>query len=494
MKRLLALVLILAATQASAQFVKQKLIVPPRFLPLYDSSRTIMLPAEYQIQVFYAGSPFVRPRFMAMGPNNTIYIADLTPGRIYAIEDTNRDGVADTARLASMVVDSAHSLAFHDNALYVAIPDGVRKFRDTDHDGFYETEDPFISGIGATGVYNHFTRTVLFDTLSRCVYLGVGASCNACRESDTERAAILRFNLDGSGKSIYASGLRNPLGLAINPVNSKLWCANADRDGLSDSTPPEIITSVTPSGFYGWPFAYGTGQWDNFQARPEYTAMLPITASDSARVASMTVGDLQLVAHCTPMAIMFYRDPRIYIKPPPQTALVAIHGSSPGGRSIAVGYKVIQLTFDDAGRLDSTSDFLTGFLTDSINYKFWGRPCGLVQDSAGDIYLSSDLGIPAIYRICLRNSSSVGSPKPLPASISVYPNPASDLISVSLPSNLVDAHSRLQLLDALGRTIRQIQFDRSPISIDVHDIANGQCFLRVVGGESSITCPIVIAK
>src|SRR5207244_13321312 len=136
--------------------------------------------------------------------------------------ENDQDGIADTALVVTPPVDTAHSLAFYNDTLYVAEPSRVRKFIDTDHDGYYETEQPFITGIGASGVYNHFTRTIVIDTIAKYIYLSVGASCNVCREQDSERAAILRFNLDGTGRSVYASGLRNALGLAVNPSDGRL--------------------------------------------------------------------------------------------------------------------------------------------------------------------------------------------------------------------------------------------------------------------------------
>ncbi|MEP7235684.1 MAG: T9SS type A sorting domain-containing protein [Ignavibacteriota bacterium] len=494
---LFLLVAALFSTVASAQLVEQRVIVPLQFQSFVDTGKKVFLPPDYEISVYFAGT-LKRPRFMALGSKNTICVADMGGKQIVALPDENHDGIADSAIVIAPPVDTAHSIAYYNGALYVAQPSKVRKFLDKDGDGFFETEESFITGIGDTGYYNHYTRTILFDTIGKHIYLSVGASCNACREGDPERASILQFNLDGSGRRIYATGLRNALGLAVNPENGKLWAANADRDFLSDEVPPEIITSITDGGFYGWPLAYADKVWDDFSSGAEYRSMLPILASDSLLVNSMNISDIQIPAHITPMGIIFYDDPRTYIQAPPLTAFVAVHGSSPNGKKTAIGYKVMQFVYDKQKLSWSTSDFLRGFLTDSVNYSYWGRPCGIIQDTTGDIFLSSDVGIPAIYRIHLRDQIGVKPATQLSASLCLFPNPVTNsaIISYSISSR---QYVTLELIDQLGRIIRTIRSETEDegarsIPISLTDLTPGMYYLRLHSLNGIRTQKIVLRK
>jgi glucose/arabinose dehydrogenase len=494
MKLTALLLSIIFLSSASAQLDEKKVIVPPQFRSVIDTNKTLSIPNEYEISVFYAGN-LKRPRFLAHGPKNTVYVADMNAGNILALPDADHNGIADSAIVVCSGLDTAHSLAFYHDTMYVAEPTRIRKFIDNNGDGIYETELPFITGIGATGPYNHFTRTILIDTIGKHIYVSVGASCNACRESDTERGTILQFNLDGSGRKVFASGLRNALGLAMNPDNNELWAANADRDNLGDEIPPEIITSVHQNNFFGWPFAYGAKQWVDFQSAPEYQAMLPVTAADSVRVNAMREADIFLPAHSTPMAMIFYDDPRTYIQAPPLTAFVAVHGSSPGGRKVGLGYKVIELVYDKFAATWSTSDFLTGFLTDSINYTYWGRPCGLVQDSSGDIFLSTDAGIPAIYRIHLTDQNAVKNNTVVRPSLKIFPNPAA---SSAIITYALDHYQniKLELVDQLGKVIRIIangneEAGEKNISFPTQELPEGIYYLRLEKEGSTISTKFI---
>jgi glucose/arabinose dehydrogenase len=450
------LLLLFASTAASQGLQEQDLIVADKFKSIYPGGKKILVDGQYQISVFAAGAPLVRPRFMA-SQGKVVYIADMKANHIIAMPDNDGNGVCDTMFFATPAVDSAHSLAIWGDTMYVAEPSRIRKFVDTDKDGFFESEIPFITGIHSTGPYNHFTRTIVLDTINKLIYLSVGASCNACRESNSDRATILQFSLDGSSRTIYAKGLRNALGLALDPELGTLWAANADRDGLGDNVPPEIITSIKPGGFYGWPYAYGDHQWVDFNASADYQALLPITSTDSVLVSAMPLADIFVESHTTPMGILFYNDPRVYIQPPPKTIFLARHGSSPAGRTTALGYDVLRFQFDLQGTPHWNRDTLvSGFLTDTVNYQYWGRPCGIIQDttSSKSIYLSSDAGIAAIYRISLKDFNSVRKTTDLLSfNISCFPNPTTGKTRIIVSSG---AHRNVSVAfyDEAGHSVR----------------------------------------
>jgi glucose/arabinose dehydrogenase len=464
MNRILLLLLLITSTALAQsptedlQLHRVKLEGTARFDSLYAGIDSVWLPEGFGIQVFHAGMQV--PRFMAWSPDGVLHVAEMGAQRIIALPDRDHDGVADTLITVATSVDSAHSIAFHEGALYVAEPSRVLRFRDLDSDGIYESRETFIDSIHATGIYNHYTRTILFDERGGKIYLGVGASCNACREEHPERGAILRFDLDGSNRQIYATGLRNPLGLAIDSAG-RLWTTNADRDWLGDDVPPEIVTHVDLGSFHGWPFAYGDHKLVDFTVEaPEYRALLPLTPADQGLIASMQVADLALPAHSTPMGITFPHVDKLPLSWR-GAALVAVHGSSPGGRpGGAVGYNLIRVRYDSAQQRWISGIVLSGFLTDTLGYKYWGRPCGITLDTAGDIYLGSDKGIGAIYRITY-TPPPVISRDPLPLSddaveIHAAPNPARD--GVVLIYELREAGDvSLRVYDHLGRIIGTLE-------------------------------------
>lgn len=495
--KIIILILSLISGTLYAQVSEHTLIVPEKFKTFYKSEYTLTYPSDFRTSVFYVDSNLKRPRFMAVNKHNVLHVADMDAGRIFAIPDKDYDGIGDTLFIASPQVDTAHSLAFLADTMYVAEPSRVRKFIDTDGDGYFETENPFIVGIGAEGPYNHFTRTIIIDSVKRKIYLSVGASCNACRESDPERGTILEFNLDGSGRKVFASGLRNALGLVVDEEFGTLWAANADRDGQGDNAPPEIVTPITESGFYGWPFAYGAGTWVDFTAAPEYQALLPITANDSLLVSSMTTPEITFDAHTTPMGLIFYNDPRIYFQAPPKTLLIARHGSSKSGRAIGQGYDVIRYQWNPVIARWEGDTFVKGFLTDSLNYTYWGRPCGIVQDTASNIYLSSDKGIIAIYRIALADNNHTSEGLSLSNTFKVNPNPSTGSFSIT-GTGLTSKQCNIIMYDALGRLYELEKLIGSeneihclPTSKTIH---SGLYYVSISDGLSRQVLPLVITK
>ena len=361
------------------------------------------------MNVFHAGMK--KPRFFAWNRRGILHVVDMTTENVVALPDRDNDGVADTSYIAAQGVKLAHSLIFVKDTLLVAEPTRVLRFLDRDNDGVYESRSVFLDSIPDGGVFNHYTRTLVYDSTQKAYFLSVGAPCDACRADNPERAAILRFNADGSGRRIFAQGLRNAIGLAIEPATGLLWATNADRNGLGATKPEEIITTVPDGSFHGWPLAYSTTQspdasggtiqtaWSNFQANADYRAMLPIATADSMQVAGMKRAEALLPSRSTPMGIVFCSTPNL----PPlyrNAAFIAVHGSyNADSRPTAAGYNVVMMRRDAASGGFILNDFLTGFLTDAAQYKYWGRPCGIGFSPQGDLYVSSDWDIAGMYRI-----------------------------------------------------------------------------------------------
>ncbi len=477
------LFLIFFVTVSQAQLIPRELSVAPQFQSHYDSARTLNLPKGFSINVFYVGA-LERPRYMAFDESGVLYVADMGAKHIFALPDKNGDGIADTIISATPIVDSAHSLVFYHQAMYVAEPTRIRKFRDTNHDGYFETEDSFIVNIPSRGPYDHYTRTIVLDSINKYFYVNVGASCNACRETDSERATILRYNLDGTGKLIIASGLRNALGLAIEPTTNALWTTNADRDNLGDDIPPEIITKIDSGHFYGWPYAYGGGVFVNPTSDPEYQNLLPFTAIDSAKVATMNEPKITIEAHSTPMSILFVRNNNFH-NSILLDGLIAIHGSAKGGRTVGVGYKVISIHQKDViSDQWEAQDFLTGFLTDSILYKFWGRPCGLAKDVSDVIYLSCDAGIPAIYRITFDPTEVVRKDEYSNEELIITPNPVENILTIQASSNTLPNAEFIHIYNILGCEVFKQRLSSEQTRLDLSLFPKGEYFVIYKSGTT----------
>ena len=377
---------------AQSELVEKKLLVPGKFQSLFKTEHSIHIPKVFRLSMFYA-SNIAGLRFMQFDPEGRLCVASTSANEVLALSDKDTDGVADTAIVLASNTLGAHSFAFHDSGLYVASRARVMRYSNPDKFGEYQTSTTFIGNIPDSQQENgpnHITRTILFDDVRQKVFLSVGAPCNACREADTDRAAIWELNQDGTGKKIFASGLRNAVGLALDS-NNIIWATVAERNSQSADIPGELVTSIKPDGFYGWPLAFGDHQFENFAATAEYTALLPITRADSLLVKNMQPPDATLPAHCTPLGIAYYRDTTLptYYR---NCFFVAEHGSYNGtdGRLVANGSKIILLR--NISGVWTPEDFITGFLTDSINYKRWARPTGLLFDRKGNFYFASDNG------------------------------------------------------------------------------------------------------
>ena len=370
------------------KLVPVKLDVPAQFKKSMPGNYVLHVPEGYSARVFYAGR-LDKPRFFAWSPDSVLYAANKNSGDIIALPDKNHDGIADTAIVAASGFHLSHDLKFYHDALYVAEERRIMKCMDKNGDGIYETKETFIDNIAAGARQpggGHDTRTIVFDPAKKKMYLSIGSSCNVCRED--YRALIEEYNDDGTRRRSFATGIRNAVGLTLH--NGRLWAANNGSDRQGDNIPPEWIDIVREGGFYGHPFAYAGGVYFDFHAHPNYSALLPLTAEDSARVQSMIYPAALLQAHSAPMAIQF-SNPSF---PPPlrDGAFVVLRGS--WNRSLPTGYKVVFLKFN--GEQDTTAEYVTDVVTgfqpaESSSKAFvWGRPVGLAADLRGNLYLGSD--------------------------------------------------------------------------------------------------------
>ena len=171
----------------------------------------------------------------------------------------------------------------------------------------------------------HVTHTLVFDESNDKLYFHIGSGCDICREDDPERATVIQMNTDGTGRRIYASGLRNAIGLDLHPVTGELWAANSGHNAEGKNLPPEWITPLRDGGFYGWPFAYADKVWTDFSIRRYRNLIFPLTSADSLLVANMDSPAVLIPAHLAPMALHFYEHDQF----PPSTNTLRLSPAAP---------------------------------------------------------------------------------------------------------------------------------------------------------------------
>ena len=254
-------------------------------------------------------------------------------------------------------------------------------------------------GSPALGGAEHVTHTIVFDEANERIYVHQGSSCDLCRERDPERATVLAFNLDGTGRRIFASGLRNAIGLALHPLTGALWATNNghDRDRFPNGRdlPPETIVIVREDGFYGWPLAHGYQAWIDFEVDEYFRSIAPFTRQDTLDVERMPQPVATVAAHTAPMAIHFYTGGQF----PPEYHHQAFVALRAGVRGNDLGHKVMAVFSDPDGQNAQVGDFLTGFRPNPGSNRVWGKPVGLESDAQGVLYVSSDHTTQAVFRV-----------------------------------------------------------------------------------------------
>lgn len=282
---------------------------------------------------------------------------------------------------------SPFGLAFHSGYLYVGNTTSLIRYRYTPGDLTAQGEPEKLLDFPGGG---HTTRNVIFNRAGTKMYVAVGSGSNNSAGEDCRRAAILEFNPDGSGYRVFASGIRNPVGLAWQPGTDTLWTAVNERDNLGDDLVPDYATSVRDGGFYGWPYSYIGPNYD-----PRYQGAFPDL------VKRAIVPDVLLPAHAAALGITFYGGTQF-----PQRyrngGFVALHGS--WNRSTASGYKVVFFPMTN-GRPGPIEDFLSGFVVNDgsggVGIERWGRPVGVTVAPDGSLLVSDDASH-RIWRVRVR--------------------------------------------------------------------------------------------
>lgn len=336
-------------------------VVPPTVPYLH-------LPAGFQATVYATG--LRGPRLITFGPSGALFVAERATGRILALLDPAHQGQATQSVVVASGLDDPTSVVYDHGALYVGEHTRVTRLT-LGADLRATSRQVVVPDLPAGG--GHVTRTVLLGG-DGALYVASGSSCNVCVETDPHRAAVWRYNPDGTGGHVYATGLRNAVGLAVNPWNHQVWATNNGRDELGDNTPPETVYALEADGDFGWPRCHAGTIVDPEFGHPG--------ACDGVIAPLAT-----FQAHMAPLGLAFYPSgtfPDAY-----HGLFVAFHGS--WNRTTPAGYKVMFVPLDAHGNVaGQPRDFATGWLQADGHPS--GRPVGLAVGQDGALYVSDDTG------------------------------------------------------------------------------------------------------
>ena len=375
-----------------APFATEAVGNPPKVASRPDGALPKVLPG-FSVSAFAEG--FKQPRQMKVAPNGDIVLAESGAGRIHVIRATAGAAKAASDDIFAEVAERPYGIAFYPPGpnpewVYIASMRQMVRFPyrvgDTKARGPAETIVPDLPGP------THWTRDVVVAPDGQHLLLAVGSSSNIQDNgpaAEQFRANILEYNADGSGRRVYASGTRNPVTLAFNPVNGELWSSVNERDLMGDNLPPDYVTHIQEGKFYGWPYYYIGDHPD-----PRVKGEPPVAGSE------VVVPDVLLQPHSAPLGIAFYTGsqfPAEYRN----DLFLAMHGS--WNRALRTGYKLVRVKFKDGHPTGEYEDFMTGFVFGDA--QVWGRPVGVVVAPDGSLLMSDD-GSGTIWRIAYSGSAT----------------------------------------------------------------------------------------
>lgn len=359
---------------ANPDLVDDDLQVPDGFDLAAES---LQLPEGFSISVIAAG--INAPRFMTFDDYGNLLVTAMGDGNVYRYPAAS-DGVIDPAPtppepvLTGLNGPSSLALFTDGDAKYLYVGESSQVARYSyDPEGSLGEQEIIIPDLPTDG---HFTRTVAFGPDGK-LYLSMGSSCNICDETDERRAAISRYNPDGSGYELFATGLRNAVGLAFQPETDDLWATVNERDDQGNEIPPDLVTIVGEGQNFGWPGCQP----------PDATPQDP--GNDCDGITPPTVG---IQAHSAPLGLAFYTGEQ-FPSDYDGDLVVVQHGS--WNREPPSPPKLLLIDFQD-GTPVGASDFATGWQDDNGNR--WGRPAGVIVAPDGSLIVSDDeAGL--LYRI-----------------------------------------------------------------------------------------------
>ena len=374
---------------------------------------TLHAPPGFTVTLFAEG--LRGPRLLRTAPNGDVFVAETASGRIRVLRPSADGSHAASESIFAAGLRGPFGLAFYPpgptpHYLYVGLNNQVVRFP-------FQTGDVAARGGPEVVVAElshtaggHSTRDVAFAADARRMFVSVGSASNVAESigrippegfeawralaplgaawgSETARADVLSYAPDGSDARVFATGIRNCVGLAMQPATGEMWCSTNERDGLGDDLPPDYVTRVRAGGFYGWPWYYIGDHED-----PRHRGARPDLAGKA------TAPDVLLQPHSAPLQMTFY-DGRQFPRAYWGDAFAAEHGSWNRGKR--TGYKLIRIPLDNGVPTGTYEDFLTGFVIDDDTV--WGRPVGVTMAADGALLVSED-GNGTIWRVAFTGS------------------------------------------------------------------------------------------
>lgn len=350
----------------------------PPFVTARPAGAALHVPPGFTIAPWASGLD--NPRFLTVAPNGDVFVAESKPGIILVLRPAAGYAKPQTTAKFLTGLTQPFGIAFYPvgpNPKYIYIADTDAVLRYPYRNGDLKARGPgkLLIHLPGGGYRQHWTRTIVFSPDNRKLYVSVGSQENIGIEAPP-RACIMQYNPGGTHGKVYASGLRNAVGLAVSPVTGDLWAAVNERDNLGDNLPPDYLTSVRAGGFYGWPYYYiGAHHDPRMPERPDLAA-------------KVIVPDVLLEAHCAALSVSFGQAssfPASY-----KTGIyVAMHGS--WNRSTRAGYKVVRALTDTHGHARGMyKDFAWGWATPTG--QVWGRPVCTAFAKDGSLLITDDGG------------------------------------------------------------------------------------------------------
>jgi glucose/arabinose dehydrogenase len=342
-------------------------------------------PAGFKVNI-YAGEGLTNPRQIRTAPNGDYFVTDTSAGQIKIFRGMTADGKPQENSVFATGLNQPFGVNFYPNGatpqwLYVGNTNSLVRFP-------YKNGDLKATGPAETLIAElpsgggHRTRDVVFSKDGKSMFVAVGsASNNDDNQAEFHRANILEYTPEGKFVGIYASGIRNPVGLAINPETGELWTSINERDTYGDNLVPDYVTHVERGGFYGWPWFYIGGNYD-----PKHEGKHPELKE------KVIVPDVLVQPHSASLGMAFY-DGKQFPKEYSGDAFAAEHGS--WNHAAGSGHEVIRIPLEKGRASGVYQDFLTGFSTNGV---VWGRPVGIAGARDGSLLVTDD-GAKVIWRV-----------------------------------------------------------------------------------------------
>ncbi len=350
----------------------------------WQAPRTMTGPAGMQISLFAVPAG---PRMLAVAPNGDLFASLTRANQVVVLPDRNGDGIADDVKVFADGLSKPHGLAFHGAYLYVATEAAVLRYAYTPGQLAASgppqqvAELPSGTSQGLVKDVNHDTRSITFDSAGQ-MYVSAGSDCDACIEGDPRRAAIMRFDANGGNGVVFAQGLRNAVGLDVNPRTGFLWASVNERNGQGNDFPPDLLTPILAGGNYGWPACSG------IPLQPD-----PAFGWSAAYCAGLQSAAAGLPAHIAPLGIRFSPDSTGLPAGYRNGIFIALHGSSV--HTPPYGADIRFLSLRPGEMAQGAQPVIQGWLVDG---QYWGRPVDVAFGANGGMYVSDDTA-GAVYRV-----------------------------------------------------------------------------------------------